>query len=35
VALQESHEREGNVYLPVATFASDLFFTIADLVSIL
>ena len=31
IALQESHLREGNVYLPVASFASDLYFTISDL----
>jgi dynein heavy chain 2 len=31
IALQESIEREGNVYLPVATFASDLYFTISDM----
>ena len=29
--LQESIEREGNVYLPVASFASDLYFTISDM----
>ena len=31
ISLLESHLREGNVYLPVASFASDLFFTISDL----
>lgn len=31
VKLQESLEQEGNAYLPLAEFASRLFFTIADL----
>ena len=31
VKLQESLEQEGNAYLPLAQFASRLFFTIADL----
>ncbi len=33
-ALQENLEAEGNVYLPLAEFASRLFFTIADLVKL-
>ena len=31
VALQENLEKEGNVYLPLAEFASQMFFTITDL----
>ena len=31
VKLQESLEQEGNAYLPLAQFASRLFFTISDL----
>jgi dynein heavy chain 2 len=30
-ALQDSLELEGNVYLPVAIFASTMFFTLMDL----
>ena len=32
--LQEALEKEGNVYLPVAQFASKLYFTISDLVKL-
>ena len=33
-SLQESLETEGNVYLPVANFASNMFFTLKDLVKL-
>ena len=32
--LQESLEKEGNAYLPLAKFASQLFFAISDLIKL-